>query len=134
MRLQQVYGESVNQEAASALIQKFYQQALQEHDLHLWFNVQPEPLKPTEEFSFRAEFEVYPEVELGAVDKYQVVQPQSSVTETDIDSMLEKVKQQHQTLALVDRAAKDGDTLTIDYAGTIDGESFAGGSAEKTAF
>jgi trigger factor len=78
-----------------------------------------------------AKFEVYPEFEVAAVDALEVTRPVAEVTEADIDKMIDNLRQQRKEFVAVERAAQNGDRITIDYEGFIDGEAFEGGKAEN---
>src|SRR5690606_39889287 len=53
------------------------------------------------------------------------------ITEKDVDNMIENLRKQQTTWQQVERAAQDGDQLTVSYVGTLDGEPFQGGSADN---
>ena len=81
------------------------------------------------DLEFVATFEVYPEVELAAFDGVAVEKPVAEVSDEDVDTMIETLRQQRMTWETVERAAADKDMVNIDYTGTKDGEEFAGGKA-----
>jgi trigger factor len=82
------------------------------------------------DLEFVATFEVYPQVELAAFDSIEVEKPQSEVTDADVDTMIETLRQQRAEFADVDRASEIGDRVNIDFKGLKDGEAFEGGTAE----
>ena len=83
-----------------------------------------------QDLEFVATFEVYPDVELSAFDSIEVEKPQAEVTDADVDTMIETLRQQRAEFADVDRAAETGDRVNIDFKGLKDGEAFEGGTAE----
>lgn len=83
-----------------------------------------------QDLEFVATFEVYPDVELSAFDSIEVEKPQAEVTDADVDTMIETLRQQRAQFEEVDRAAESGDRVNIDFKGLKDGEAFDGGSAE----
>ncbi|WP_406663340.1 trigger factor [Gallaecimonas sp. GXIMD1310] len=85
------------------------------------------------DFEFTATFEVYPEVELKGLETVEVEKPVVEVTDADLDNMLKTLQQQHGSWVEADKAAEDGDRVTIDFVGSIDGEEFEGGKAEGFA-
>ena len=91
---------------------------------------------PEGEMTFEATFEVYPEVKLGDLSAAEVERVSTEVTEAAIDRTVDILRKQRRTFGL--RAAGDGaqlaDRVTIDFEGKIDGEPFAGGSAEAFQF
>lgn len=88
--------------------------------------------KPGEPLEYLARFEVYPEIKLKALDKLKIVKPKVEVTDADVDKLLESLRRNRKTLNTVERAAKDGDTVTVNFEGSIDGELFPGGKGENT--
>ena len=81
---------------------------------------------------FTAEVTVKPEVELGQYKGIEINKVEYNVTDQDIDNQLEMIREQNaRWVSVEDRPAKEGDLLTIDYKGYVDGEAFEGGTAEK---
>ncbi|MGI2260879.1 trigger factor [Shewanella sp. GXUN23E] len=81
-------------------------------------------------FEFVATFEVYPEVELKGLDAIEVEKPVATVTDADVDSMIETLRKQHAQYDAVEREAAEGDKVKINFVGSVDGEEFEGGKAE----
>lgn len=91
---------------------------------------------PEGQLAFDAVFEVYPEVKIGDLTGVEVEKLSTEVTEAAIDRTLDILRKQRRTFAqrAADQAAADGDRVTIDFAGKIDGEAFDGGKAEGFQF
>jgi len=91
---------------------------------------------PEGQMSFDAVFEVYPEVKLGDLASVEVEKASAEVTDAAIDKTIEILRKQRRTFAQrgLDGAAQDGDRVTIDFEGKIDGEPFQGGKAEAFQF
>jgi len=91
---------------------------------------------PEGQMSFDAVFEVYPEVKLGDLASVEVEKASAEVTDAAIDKTIEILRKQRRTFAQrgLDGAAQDGDRVTIDFEGKIDGETFQGGKAEAFQF
>jgi trigger factor len=85
---------------------------------------------------FDATFEIYPEVTIGDLSALEVERVTTEVTDVAIDRTLDILRKQRRTF--VDRPqgeyAVDGDRVTIDFEGKIDGETFQGGKAEAFQF
>ncbi|MDT0635130.1 trigger factor [Spectribacter hydrogenoxidans] len=128
--LHQRYGESARQEVTSEIIQSAYPEALAQVDLKPAGQPRVELGDQTEGLVFTAEFDVYPEIELKGLDTLSVKRPTVEVTDADIDKTIEQVRDQHKTFEPVERESLDGDQVTVDYVGRIDGETFEGGSGE----
>ncbi len=91
---------------------------------------------PEGELTFDAVFEVFPEVKIGDLSTAEVEKLAADVDEAAIDKTLEILRKQRRTFAqrAQDQAAQDGDRVTVDFEGKIDGEPFAGGKAEDFQF
>ena len=88
------------------------------------------------EIAFDATFEVYPEIKMGDISAVEVERISSEVTDEAVDRTVEILRKQRRTFAqrAAADAAVDGDRVTIDFEGKIDGEPFAGGKAEAFQF
>ncbi len=129
--VKQRYGQQIRQDVYGELIQSsFYEAATQE-------NLRPvgEPsIELREEeaeggLAYTATFEVMPELEVADLSALEIKRPVTEVTDEDIDRMIEKLREQRTEWNDVDRAAQDGDRVTLDFTGIMDGEAFEGGSA-----
>jgi trigger factor len=76
---------------------------------------------------------VFPEVVLQPMESLEVDRVTADVTESDIDAMIERLRKQQMKYSAVNRAAANGDKVTVDFEGAIDGVSFAGGKGENIA-
>lgn len=121
----------VSQEVMGEVMQNSFYDAVTQEKLRPAGMPLIEPGTATENFEFIATFEVYPEFELKGLDKIKVERPVLEIADADIDKMLETIRKQRKTWKEVDRAAKKGDKLTIDFVGSIDGEEFQGGAAKQ---
>jgi trigger factor len=88
------------------------------------------------EVAFDATFEVYPEVKLGDLGTAELERVNAEVSEAAVDRTVEILRKQRRTFAQRPAAegAEEGDRVTIDFEGKIDGEPFAGGKAEAFQF
>src|SRR5690606_17903487 len=120
---QEVVGDVISRSFHEAVIQQQIKPAGQP-------SIQPKQLAPGKDLEYVATFEVYPTVELADFSAYEITRVKAEVTEADIDNMIEVLRKHQATWKEVDRAAADGDQVTIDFVGTKDGVEFAGGKAE----
>ncbi|KAA6183301.1 trigger factor [Thiohalocapsa marina] len=132
--LRQRYGESVRDEVFSETVQKTYPEAISQQELRPagMPEIEPDIDQAAGRYAYVANFEVMPQVELVGLAGREIKRPVAEVTEADVDAMIERLREQRKTWSPVDRQAADGDRLTVDFQGTIDGEFFQGGSAEGT--
>lgn len=70
-----------------------------------------------------------PEVELGAYKNIEIKSEKPKVTKAEVDHELEHLRESRVKFVPVEREAKLGDTVTIDFSGSIDGVKFDGGTA-----
>ena len=91
---------------------------------------------PEGQVTFDAVFEVFPEVKIADLSDAEVEKLSSEVTDSAIDKTLDILRKQRRSFAqrALDAAAQDGDRVTVDFEGKIDGEPFDGGKAEDFQF
>lgn len=85
---------------------------------------------PFDELEFTAVIDVIPEITLGNYTKLKVKRTVKKVEQSDVDDVLERVKQNFAEKKDVKRAAKLSDEVTIDFAGKKNGVAFDGGTSE----
>lgn len=93
-------------------------------------SLEPVDIESKETISAVAQFEVYPEIELAPLSGVKLEQVTAEVKDADVDSMLEKLREQHRDWNPVERAAKQGDQLIIDFDGTFEGKPLDKGQAK----
>lgn len=85
-------------------------------------------------FEYIATLEVFPEIEVLDIAGFPVEKPVAEVRDEDVDNIIELLRRQHGTWTPVERAAQDGDRVTLDLAATSGGESLADSSDEGEVF
>lgn len=132
--IKSVYGERVKQDVVQDLIQKHYFEALREHQLDPISYPEFEFDQPTEgkDFSFSANFEVKPEVNLKSYEGLEVNKEKYEADEKKVDEVLENIRSARAELVdvLEDRAAEKGDTAVVDFEGFIDGKPLENGAGK----
>ncbi|MGB5464876.1 MAG: trigger factor [Sedimenticolaceae bacterium] len=131
--IKQRFGAQVRSETFGDLIQETLYEAASQQKLMPAGEPKIELRDAVEEggLGYTATFEIVPEVTLANLAEQSVMRPVAEVAEADIDAMIEKLRKQRTEWTDVERGAKDGDTVHLDFKGMIDGESFEGGSAEN---
>ena len=126
--------EAILDEATNNLIQKSTREALRILGLNPIADPRADVVsnKEGEDFVFTLTFTPFPEVKLGEyknLDAEKVVEP---VTDEQVDEQIDHMRQHHATLidAAEGDAIVDGDFITLDYSGSVDGVKFAGGEAK----
>lgn len=91
---------------------------------------------PEGELAFDAVFEVYPDVKIGELAEAEVEKISTEVSDAAIDRTLDILRKQRRTFAQrpQDAAVQEGDRVSVDFEGKIDGEPFEGGKAEDFQF
>jgi trigger factor len=134
----QRYGYSVQYEVVNDRVGQAFNEAATEAQLRVAGapRITQKEQSPEGTLSFDATFEVYPEVRIGDLSQAEIERVSTEVTEAAIDRTIEILRKQRRTFGLraKDEAAVEGDRITIDFEGKIDGEPFAGGKADDFPF
>ena len=133
----QNYGPQARSEAIGAAVERVLGEQIRALNLRVagYPNIEPkEGASNTEALEFTAVFEVYPEVVIADVSSQEVERPQLEVGEAEVDKTLDVLRKQRTTFAAVERAAQDGDRVTVDFTGRKDGVEFEGGKASDFPF
>ena len=86
------------------------------------------------QIAFCATFEVYPQIQLAELSKLELKRFTCQVSESDVDNSVQILRRQRAPRVTVERACADGDRVTVDFTGTVDGQPFEGGAAKDFAF
>jgi trigger factor len=132
----QTYGPQVRNEVLGDAVQKSFTDAVKEANLRVagYPKIEPKDGPNDQALEFSATFEVYPEVKLGDLSGASLEQPKVTVDDAAVAKTLEILRKQRTKFVSANRPAKDGDKLTVDFQGTIDGMPFDGGKAENFIF
>ncbi len=130
--LKQKYSQAVLQEVAGDLMQSTFRDALAQENLRPAGDprIEAEPAVLGEAMQYTAIFEVYPEVAVASLSDMAIEKTSAEVADSDVDNMIEVLRKQKMDWQEVEREATDGDRVTIDFVGSIDGEEFDGGSGK----
>jgi len=134
----QRYGYSVHNEVLNDKVGQVFKEAVDEAKLRVAGapRITEKAEAPEGEVAFDATFEVYPEVKLGDLTQSEVERATTSVTDAAVDKTIDILRKQRRTFQQRPAAegAAEGDRVTIDFAGSIDGTPFDGGKAEGFQF
>lgn len=132
--MRQRFGAGVRQEVLGEVMSRSFQEAVMQEQLRPAGQPQIEPrsMEAGKDLEYIATFEVFPEVEVVELTDFAVARPAAEVSDEDVDNIIDVFRRQRGNWETVERAAQDGDRVTIDYKGTKDGEAFEGGSAENS--
>ncbi|HSP57583.1 MAG TPA: trigger factor [Halomonas sp.] len=130
--IRQRYGSDVRNEVVGEVMRERYVRAISDEKLNPagYPNIEATVNEAGKDLKFTATLEIYPEIELASIAGTEVERPVVEVTEADVDEMIETLRKQNASWEAVERAAEDGDQVTIDFQGFLGDEPFEGGSAE----
>ncbi|WP_306323067.1 MULTISPECIES: trigger factor [unclassified Streptomyces] len=127
---------AVLEEAVNDALPKFYTEAVNEAELNVLG--QPEvditDLKDGETLNFTAEVDVRPTIEIPDYSGIEVEVDATEVTEEDVDKAVEQLRDRFASTAPVERAAEDGDVVTIDLEAKVEGEVLEDGVASGVSY
>ncbi len=131
------YGQAVAVEVAEAAINDASDRILSERGLRPAMQPKLAVTKPgqSSDLEFTVELELLPEITVPGLADIALKRPVAEVTEQAITDALEKLADQRQSFDIVaePRPAEKGDRLTVDFVGKVNGEAFAGGTADDVA-
>ena len=131
--VRQRFGKQVFQEVVADTMQSSYQEAIHQENLRPAGSPHIEPLnlESDQNLKYIATFEVYPEIKLADSSQFEIETADVEISDSDIDDVIEKLRKQKISWSEIDRAAKEGDQIILDFEGKIEGEEFPGGSQEN---
>ena len=132
--IKKMYGVGVfYEDAVDEVIDASYPDAAKESGLEIVSrpSISIEEIEEGKAFVYTAVVAVKPEVTLGEYKGVEVQKTKSEVTEEDIETEITRAREKNSRLITVeDRGIEDGDQVTIDFDGSVDGKRFEGGKAE----
>lgn len=132
----QTYGGQARSEAIGAAVERAFSEKLKEEQLRVAGQPRIEPQESEDDsaLAFSAVFEIYPEVVPGEIAEREIQRPVLEVGDAEIDKTIDVLRQQRTTFETAERAAAEGDRVTVDFLGRKDGEEFEGGKATDFPF
>ena len=132
--IKKMYGVGVfYEDAVDEVIDASYPDAAKQSGLEIVSrpSISIEEIEEGKAFVYTAVVAVKPEVTLGEYKGVEVQKTKSEVTEEDIETEIKRAREKNSRLITVeDRGIEDGDQVTIDFDGSVDGKRFEGGKAE----
>ena len=129
--IEQMYGKGVfYEDAANELIEEEYPKAVEEcgEEVVSSPKIDVEQLEAGKTFIFTAEVALKPPVKLGKYKGVEAEKMDLEVSDEDVDAEIDKQRNTNaRTIEVTDRAVKDGDIVTLDFEGFVDGVAFEGG-------
>ncbi len=123
------YRDSARYEVMNELINETFPKALDEAKVQPAGNPKFELGGAVEGMEYTASFDVYPEIVLNSTGLV-VNKPEVSITEADVDRLIDNLRKARKTFSEVSRAAATGDQVTVDFVGKLDDVPFPGGEGK----
>jgi trigger factor len=134
----QRYGYSVHYEVMNDKVGEAFNLAANEAQLRVAGQprINEKEGAPEGQMAFEAVFEVYPEVKIADLAQVEIERITADVSDEAIDKTIGILRKQRRTFAQrsLESQAADGDRVTVDFIGKIDGEPFEGGKADDFQF
>ena len=130
----QMYGEeSLYQDALNVVLPDVFADAVAEAGVTTVGQpkIDAESMNKGEAWVLTAEVELAPEIELGEYKGVKVPVSDVTVSDEELDAEITRLQEGQAELVLVDAPAKNGDTVVIDFVGSVDGVEFDGGKGEN---
>src|SRR3954471_13208379 len=133
---QRVGRGTVLQEAVNDALPRLYTEAAREHELQPLGqpDIDITNLSDNESLSFTAEVDVRPKITLPDLDAVEVQVDDAVVDDADVDEQLDELRDRFGTLKTVERAAAEGDYVSLDLSTAVNGEEVEGGSATGMSY
>ncbi|MFE5742376.1 trigger factor [Streptomyces celluloflavus] len=127
---------AVLEEAVNDALPKFYTEAVNEGELNVLGqpDVDITELKDGELLAFTAEVDIRPVLEIPDYSGIEVEVDAVTVSDEDIDKSVEQLRERFASTSPVERAAQDGDVLTLDLEAKVDGEVLPDGVAQGVSY
>ncbi|MGY6215459.1 trigger factor [Methylolobus aquaticus] len=121
------FGAKVREEVLGDLIESTFAQAVRDEKLRPagMPHISTKAADEGSGLEYEAAFEVFPEFVLMPVETLDVKRYTSSIAEQDVDSMIERLRDQRRSWRAVERPAATGDRVTVHFSGNVDGESLS---------
>jgi trigger factor len=126
------YGRQVREEVLAELIQSSFYDAVKVENLKPVGgpDIRARETAEGKGLAYEANFEVYPEFRLTALENLDLTRPVSDITDEDVQTTIKRLREQRKDWRAVERVAEKGDRLTLEFEGKTDEGSFTEGKKE----
>jgi trigger factor len=131
--IRQQFGQQVHREVIGELMQSSFAEAVSQNQLSPAGSprIEPQSIAEGQDLTYVATFEVLPEIALQPIAGLSIDRLAAEVSEADVDAMIERLRKQQTQYSAAARPAANGDKVTVNFTGSIDGKEFAGGKGEN---
>ena len=134
--IRQRYSGQITNEVISDTINKSYGEAITQEKIMPagLLSIEPIPFVAGEDLQYVATIELFPEIPVSSLEGKEIERPVCEVKDEDVERTLEDIRKRNMEFSDKEGPSAEGDRITIDFDGKIDGESFQGGNAEDFPF
>jgi trigger factor len=133
--IRQRYGDQVRQEVLQDVLQSSYSEAVAQQQLRPAGGprIEPHSIQEGQDLTYTAVFEVYPEIHLAELGEMTVQRPVVEITDADVEAMVENLRRQRAEWEAVERPAREGDQVRVDFDAEVKGEPVEGGAGKDVS-
>lgn len=135
--IESMYGAGIRDEVLNDSLRRKFGEIVDSEDIRLAGLLAFDAVEAQDDekvFKVNARFEVFPEITVGSLADQEIEKVVCEVGDEEVEKTIDILRRQRTRFNRVEREAKDGDRVIIDFAGTIDGIPFEGGSAQNYPF
>ena len=134
-----MYGAGIRDDVLNRLVQDAFYNAVVSESIKVagapsFTGLDQEEQTDETVFKVAAQFEVFPEIKVGDLSGQELVKVTTEVGDAEVDKTIDILRQQRTRFVRVEREAREGDRVIIDFEGKIDGVLFDGGSSQNYPF
>ncbi|MDQ1302145.1 MAG: trigger factor [Pseudomonadota bacterium] len=133
--VRQRFSEQVRQDVLQDMVRSGYSEAVTREKLRPVGDAQIETAAASgdagSDLSFTASFEVFPDFQLQGIDALGISRPEPQFDDADVAFIIDNLRRQRRNWHAVEREARDGDRVTLDFEGRLDGEPIEGGAGDQ---
>lgn len=135
--VRQRFSEQVREEVMQDFVRSSYSEAVTREKLRPVGDAQIETIPDAGEkggdLSFTASFEIFPEFQLQGIDALSISRPEPQFDDADVQFIIDNLRRQRRNWNAVEREARDGDRVTLDFEGHLDGQPIEGGAGDQVS-
>ncbi len=122
--IQQRYGTETRRQVLQEFLQRTCREAIKQQNFEAVgpAEIEQEPTEKGDDLAFVATFEIYPEFQVRGIENLAIDKPVVTITQPDIDELVQRLRKRQRTWRAVDRPARRGDRVTIDFEGEFQGQ------------
>ena len=135
--VRQRFSDQVRHEVKKEVVRSSYSEAVTREKLRPVGDAQiettPDSGDQGSDLSFTASFEIFPDFQLQGIDALTVSRPEPQFDDADIGFVIDNLRRQRRIWNAVEREARDGDQVTLDFEGRLDGQPIENGSGDQVS-